>query len=237
MPDESTSHNTGSEKKEFLVNHLRYIYFLLTHEHEQIPNYGTFSILSPIQYADPKAHPYDKYTLVLDDSVMPKWRAHIKALSGVDVEAAFESDEEWEEAEKMLRERLGDAGADLEAFIETVRENYDRVGVELVSKVLKYDDQRYWMKCLQQIESDLAWDEKLGHGTWVDEDPHLHIHMTMIEDPPLRTVQNIVLLYGLFEPEIERWHPASQRNNHFCWSMRKGTKLSPYTPHTFSQEI
>ena len=64
-----------------------------------------------------------------------------------------------------------------------------------------------------------------------------HVDMTMVEDPPLRTVQNIIILYGLFETEIERWHPADLRDSFFCWSMRKGSGMDPYTPHTYAENI
>jgi hypothetical protein len=46
-----------------------------------------------------------------------------------------------------------------------------------------------------------------------------------------------VVLYGLFEEEIERWHPTSQRFSPYCVSARKGSKIVPYTPKRFAQLI
>lgn len=235
--DASTSHNTGSEKRSFLLMHLRYVLEILMHENPDLPAHNIPSVLGEIMVGEPKEHPYDRFTLTLDDSVMPKWRAQVKALAGVDAEVARESQEEWDKAEKMFRDKTRNPDNTLKQLFSHVERNFDRVGLELVSKVFKYDDRNHWLECFQQIESDLKWDDKHQHGAFVDEDPHLHVHMTTVEGLPLRTVQNIIILYGLFEPEIERWHPASQRDSMFCWSMRKGTDLNPFTPHNFTQDI
>lgn len=215
----------------FLRSHLRYVYALLNRENPDLSTYKTPSVLGKVLHAHLKSHGYDNFTLVLDDSVMPKWRAQVKALWSIDVELARSF------PERSLREQLSDLNADLEAFFESVQQKYDRVGGELVSKVFDYEDQDHWMGCFGQIESDLAWDWDHQHGAWVDEDPHLHVHMSMTDELPLRTIQNVIILYGLFETEIERWHPASQRESDFCWSLRNGTDLVPYTPHSFTQKI
>ena len=179
--DASSSHNTGSEKAEFLWNHLRYLQHLLAHTHQHFSNYNTPCPISPIHWDNPKVHPYDKFTLVLDDSVMPKWRAQIKGVWGIDVELALQSRDKWDEAEQILSDKFNEPDFVMDDFFEAIEANYDRIGAELVSKVLRYEDEEYWMSCLRSIQNDLAWDDNAGHGVFMDEEPNLHVRKLMGE--------------------------------------------------------
>jgi hypothetical protein len=74
-----TSYNTGSEKLTFLLSHRAYVMALLNHEiPEDEKTFGKPMEFEKVVAADPKVHSYDKFTLVLDDSVMPKWDAQFR---------------------------------------------------------------------------------------------------------------------------------------------------------------
>ena len=107
-----------------------------------------------------------------------------------------------------------------------IKESYIVVGGELVSAVLNFDQVTVWQPMVQQISDDFRFDGH--HGGYVgDQQPALHVHFGIQDgDLDLATTQNLIVLYGLFEREIERWFPVSRRNNIWCLSVRFGMEAN-----------
>jgi hypothetical protein len=84
---------------------------------------------------------------------------------------------ELEEDEESLEDwALRTTGITIEELVRGIQENYDRVGVELVSPIFDFVNSDYWGACIKQIDEDLQWNEAMEHGGWCDDEPHLHCH-------------------------------------------------------------
>lgn len=102
-------------------------------------------------------------------------------------------------------------------------------GMELVSPVFNLDAEQTWLPQIKHIFKDLT-PEISGCKLCLNGKKGFHVHLGMKhnEDLPLPTVQRLLAVYGLFEREIERWHPVSRRNqrgdsddqNKHCASLR-----------------
>ena len=58
---------------------------------------------------------------------------------------------------------------------------------------------------LVQLEPDLHWDPDSGHGVWFASEEHLHVHFGFRDEEwDLDVLKTVLILYGLFQEEIER---------------------------------
>ncbi|CZR53676.1 uncharacterized protein PAC_03556 [Phialocephala subalpina] len=100
---------------------------------------------------------------------------------------------------------------------------YRVLGAELVSAVLNFDDMRSWYAQLQQLNTDLTFDENRNQGAWFGGETHIHVHFVIKDDTiSLDVAKNVCILYGIFETEIESWLPISQRYSNWCKQLRRG---------------
>ncbi|KAE9371943.1 hypothetical protein N431DRAFT_439071 [Stipitochalara longipes BDJ] len=107
--------------------------------------------------------------------------------------------------------------------LPTVKKIYRCVGAELVSPILTWHEEENWVPMLRQLERDLRWDAEKGHGVWFTKQEHLHVHFGMLgAEWDLDVAKTVLVLYGLFENEIERWVRVDLRNSSFCTSLRLG---------------
>lgn len=122
----------------------------------------------------------DKFTLVFDDNVMPRWDEMVNTLWEVDPHVAMSVPCLLVQAERRLV-ASGKKGPDhtVKRLFEEIKNTYNRMGVELVSKVLDWGDKSYSLACFKQIEHDLAWNDGVPQGAWTNEHQHLHFHMVL----------------------------------------------------------
>lgn len=100
---------------------------------------------------------------------------------------------------------------------------YRVLGAELVSAVLNFDDMQSWYAQLQQLSTDLTFDDNMNQGAWFDSETHVHVHFGIKDDTiSLEVAKNVCILYGIFETEIESWLPMSQRYSPWCKKLRLG---------------
>lgn len=123
---------------------------------------------------------------------------------------------------------------------EETRLKYWVGGAELVSPVLDYENLGYWQALFQQIEDDLKGDK--NHGVFFNDSEGLHIHLSIRgEDIGLETVKNLIVLYGLFDTQIERGLDVDRRHNiQWCKRVRVGMERlqnTRYTPQSFTEAI
>jgi hypothetical protein len=200
-------------------------------------------------------------------SAIAKYRATVKKLGGLlyDVKAIDYSldrngalevrfgklRKEMESAKENLKvweRKMKTRKADIAALEHEIEDRFDRVGAELVSAILEFDNVESWSGMLRQVESDLAWDGE--KGAWVGEETHLHAHFAFADqEMDLQTVKNICVIYGLWEGEIERWHPMGIRSDirdrdrmsQYCTSLRRGMEGwmfdLRYTPQEFASRV
>jgi hypothetical protein len=107
-------------------------------------------------------------------------------------------------------------------------------GAELVSPALTYADLN-WMDSVHHIYSSLQFDGK--HGVWLAGNEGLHVHFGISnwsenDAISLETVKNVMVVYGVYLDEIEKWvaveRRQGQRGSHFCKSIRKGMETLKY---------
>lgn len=187
------------------------------------------SLLGTVVLANSGDQKYTEWTLIEDDSIKPS-RIEFASFEGLKY------------------------GLDLAA----IKANYFVGGAELVSPVLDFEAAYRWLPIFQQIYGDLEFDRH--HGVWLNGQPGLHVHFAMKEgEMGLWTVQNFMVIYGLFEREIETWVGVERRNlegkqNFYARSIREGIekgfqgregeKPHPggkvarrYTPREFVREV
>jgi hypothetical protein len=138
--------------------------------------------------------------------------------------------------------------------LPTVLKTYRCVGAELVSSILEFHDEEKWVPMFKQLEDDLRWDGEKGHGVWFAKQENLHVHFSFSDGSwDLDVAKTIMVLYGLFQHEIERWVRADMRTSIYCKSLRFGMETDrvargedgwpvlvrgkKYTPREFSERI
>lgn len=100
---------------------------------------------------------------------------------------------------------------------------YRVAGAELVSSVLDYDNEQDWLPKLQQLNTDLTFNENADQGAWFFDLTHLHVHFGIKdEEMSLDVAKTVCALYGLFENEIGSWLPSTQRESPWCFRLRQG---------------
>lgn len=100
--------------------------------------------------------------------------------------------------------------------LPTVKQIYRCVGAELVSSILHWHDIDTWDAMLVQLESDLRWDPDSGHGVLFAREEHLHVHFGFRDEEwDLDVVKTVLVLYGIFQEEIERWVNVLLRTSSF----------------------
>lgn len=142
--------------------------------------------------------------------------------------------------------------------ISEAREKYRIVLAELVSPILSFSSESSWYPLLHQIHSQLNTETEMGLDV---SESGLHVHFSLVNDlldTPfgLEVIKNVMVLYGLFEHEIEKWFPVQRRETHWCKRVRCGMENSNsnelqasinhgspkrniprYTPHAFAKLI
>jgi hypothetical protein len=79
-----SSHNTGSEEKDFLRSHANHVLTLLSYELGfDEKRYEKPSVLGRVVFGEAKGHACDRFTVVMDDSVTLEWDRMVKALWGL----------------------------------------------------------------------------------------------------------------------------------------------------------
>jgi len=138
--------------------------------------------------------------------------------------------------------------------IPSVKKLYRYVGAELVSARLNWHEGEKWEPMFNQLEEDLLWDPNNGHGVWFSNQEHMHVHFGMPDaEWELDVAKTVMILYGLFEAEIEQWFRVDLRESTYCQSLRLGMEQdrlgraeggSPtmimgarYTPREFAERI
>ena len=101
------------------------------------------------------------------------------------------------------------------------------------------------MAILSQLQNDFQDDG--DHCGWFNDPTHLHVHFGFADEViELSAIKNLMALYGLFEEEIERWHPAKMRDDRtWCKRLRVAMETHSwdesntfiYTPQEFTQKI
>ncbi|KAN0110109.1 hypothetical protein V8E51_006496 [Hyaloscypha variabilis] len=110
--------------------------------------------------------------------------------------------------------------------LDTVKKTFRCVGAELVSSILNWQEDEVWQPMLRQIEQDLQWDPMKAHGVFFTQEEHLHVHFGMLgSEWELDVAKAVLVLYGLFEHEIERWLRVDLRKSGFCKSLRLGMEI------------
>jgi hypothetical protein len=158
-----------------------------------------------------------------------------------EMESAKEKLKVWERKMKARKTEIA-------ALEHEIEDRFDRVAAELVSAILEFDNVENWSGMLRQVESDLAWDGE--KGAWVGDETHLQAHFAFAnQEMDLQTVKNLCVIYGLWEGEIERWHPMGIRSDirdrdrmsQYCTSLRRGMEgwmfNLRYTPQEFTSRV
>lgn len=127
---------------------------------------------------------------------------------------------------------------------DAVRQKFYVGAAELVSPVTQIDAD--WVPMYEQIHTDLKFDGE--KGLYYNGFGGLHVHFAFQGAKiDLRTAQNVMALYGLYEREIGMWlhvrrrdlkHPIQE--SPFCHSIRNGMEKLPgmrYTPQDFTDRI
>jgi hypothetical protein len=194
---------------------------LLTHT---IPGQvSTPSILGDVSLSNPGSADYRNWTLTSDASVGCFFREVTDAM-GIDPNS---EPDEWQ-----------------------------WLGMELVSCVLNTTDIDQWLPMLQQIHQDLAPTAHM-HGAFSNKytDAGLHVHVAL--EPPgfdaynptqdigelsLSVVKTVLILWAVYEEQIEAFHPYHRRdNNHQCYyaaSLRnRYDPRSDFTPADFASAV
>ncbi|KAI6713798.1 hypothetical protein PZA11_003290 [Diplocarpon coronariae] len=114
-----------------------------------------------------------------------------------------------------------DLAAELGMTLDEVRKMYRCVGGEVVSQVLKLEEEQTWVPMIEQLHEDLAWSG--DHGSFFTQQEHLHVHFAMADgEISLELAQTLCVLYGLFEAQIEKWVGIGNRDSMWCWRLRLG---------------
>jgi len=193
---EAKINTTNSDDHEISISLLQYLHCLLNY---QLPGQENMvSVLGEVDLGTPKTLAADKWHLTYDDSLHP----HRKGIEGTVIA---------DPDERKIKYRV--------------------TGAELVSKVLKWEDEETWMNMLQQLDRDLSAenDESWGYFDQGGTEA-LHVHFGVLGDDQafnsplgLKVVKNLLALYGLFEDQIEKYVPHTQRNDEqWCPRLRLG---------------
>ena len=125
--------------------------------------------------------------------------------------------------------------------VDVARSEFIHLGGELVSPILALENLDSSVRAqLEQIKKDMRWD---GHrGVYFTTEASAHVHVAFADvEIPLRTAQNLLALYGIFEEEIEAWHPEHKRENEYCNRLRRAMRMRTpkiyYTPQEFTDRI
>lgn len=166
--------------------------YLLAYLNRQLPGQRGRSMLGPVSFATPKIASSDDWHLTYDDSLFPS-RNDFKDVLGPGI------------------------------TYEETRDAYRVVGAELVSKVMDFADEPRWRGVLQEIQNDLVLAQGRPHGVWFTRQEHLHVHVALADEPiTLDVAKTLLVLYGLFEGQIERWLKLQQRDSEWCVRLRLG---------------
>jgi hypothetical protein len=94
--------------------------------------------------------------------------------------------------------------------------------IELISPILRFTDN--WLAQLSQVHRDLSPRADLG-ASFNNDTTGLHVHFALDnnQNMPLLALQNLVMLWAVFESEIERMHPGIRHGimNEYAQGLRR----------------